>query len=243
MVSRHVLYFSRCRRLSGKHGLFLGRRISETWSVLFAGWTISETWQLFPKKYTNYYFSLKKKNFSTRINWLGFFLFNETTKELTYFIDGKTFVWIYIFLNICLSTKYLKWKINLSMIFFLIFFLTYFIDGKTFVWIYIFLNICLSTKYLKWKIYLWMIYFFLILDDTFFFSLFFRGENSSISSTWVVTKSYLRGIGPLRMLDQKWPEVTWPEVTCLFPLLSFLFGFVNRTFSWNKFYFLYLATS
>jgi hypothetical protein len=28
-------------------------------------------------------------------------------KELTYFIDGKTFVWIYIFLNICLSTKYL----------------------------------------------------------------------------------------------------------------------------------------
>ena len=202
MVSRHVLYFSRCRRLSGKHGLFLGRRISETWSVLFAGWTISETWQLLPKKYTNYYFSLKKKYFSTRINWLGFFLFNETTKELTYFIDGKTFVWIYIFLNICLS-----------------------------------------TKYLKWKIYLWMIYFFLILDDTFFFSLFFRGENSSISSTWVVTKSYLRGIGPLRMLDQKWPEVTWPEVTCLFPLLSFLFGFVNRTFSWNKFYFLYLATS
>jgi hypothetical protein len=27
---------------------------------------------------------------------------------LTYLIDGKTFVWIYIFLNICLSTKYLK---------------------------------------------------------------------------------------------------------------------------------------
>ena len=87
--------------------------------------------------------------FSTRINWLGSFLFNETTKELTYLIDGKMFVWIYIFLNICLSTKYLKWKINLSMIFFFIFFfLTYFIDGKTFVWIYIFLNICLSTKYL-----------------------------------------------------------------------------------------------
>ena len=32
---------------------------------------------------------------------------------LTYFIDGKTFVWIYIFLNICLSTKYLKLKIYL----------------------------------------------------------------------------------------------------------------------------------
>jgi hypothetical protein len=83
--------------------------------VLFAGWTISETWQFFPQKYTNYYFSFIIFFFSTRINWLGFFLFNETTKELTYFIDGKTFVWIYIFLNICLSTKYLKWKINLSM--------------------------------------------------------------------------------------------------------------------------------
>jgi hypothetical protein len=142
---------------------------------------------------------------------------NDIYFFLADFIDGKTFVWIYIFFNICLSTKYLKWKIYLWMIHF---FLTYFIDGKTFVWIS------------------------LILDDTFFFfNLFFRGENSSISSTWVVTKSYLRGIGPLLMLDRKWPEVTWPEVTWLFPLLSFLFGFIDRTFSWNQFYFLYLATS
>ena len=118
--------------------------------------------------------------FPTWIKWLGFVLFNETTQELIYYIDGKTFVWIYIFLNICLSTKYLKWKKYLWMIYV---FLAYFIDGKTFVWIYIFLNICLSTKYLKWKIYLWMIYIFLtyfidgktvvwislILDDIFFF--------------------------------------------------------------------------
>jgi hypothetical protein len=58
-------------------------------------------------------------------------------------------------------------NISLNDIFF---FLAYFIDGKTFVWIS------------------------LILDDTFFFNLFYRGENSSISSIWVVTKSYLRGI-------------------------------------------------
>jgi hypothetical protein len=49
--------------------------------------------------------------FSTRINWLGLFLFNETTKELTYFIDGKTFVWIYIFIsNIVLINKYFVGK-------------------------------------------------------------------------------------------------------------------------------------
>ena len=126
--------------------------------------------------------------------------------------SGFIYFWIFVYQQNIWNEKYIfEWYI---------FFLTYFIDGKLFVWIS------------------------LILDDTFFFfNLFFRGENSSISSTWVVTKSYLRGIGPLLMLDRKWPEVTWPEVTWLFPLLSFLFGFIDRTFSWNQFYFLYLATS
>ena len=74
---------------------------------------------------------------------------NDIYFFLTYFIDGKTFVWIYIFLNICLSTKYLfinnifeMKNISLNDIYF---FLTYFIDGKTYVWIS------------------------LILDDTFFY--------------------------------------------------------------------------
>ena len=111
-----------------------------------------------------------------------------------------------------------------------IFFLACFIDGKTFVWIYIFLYICLSTKYLKWKISLWMRHFFSLFYrwenvrlDFFkfgwylFFNLFFRGENSSISSTWVVTKSYLRGIDEGdRTIAHAWSEVTGSDVTVPF---------------------------
>ena len=128
--------------------------------------------------------------------------------------------------------------------------LTYFIDGKTFVWIYIFLNICLSTKYLFINKIFEMKN--ISLNDIFFFNLFYRWENVRLdffnfgwyffltyliegNTVWSVVYGWLqshiwggsmRGIGPLRMLDRKWPEITWPEVTWLFPLLSF-----SRTFS------------
>ena len=85
-----------------------------------------------------------------------------------------------------------------------IFFLTYFIDGKTFVWIS------------------------LILDDTFFLSLFHRRENSSISSIWVVTKSYLRGIDEGdRTIAHAWPYL----LPVLFRLLF------SRTFFPHTFFF------
>ena len=74
---------------------------------------------------------------------------------------------LYIFEYLFINKIFEMKNISLNDIYF---FLTYFIDGKTFVWIS------------------------LILDDTFFFNLFYRGENSSISSIWVVTKLYLRGI-------------------------------------------------
>ena len=45
--------------------------------------------------------------------------FNDIFFFLTYFIDGKTFVWIYIFINKIFEMK------NIS------FFLTYFLEGKT----------------------------------------------------------------------------------------------------------------
>jgi hypothetical protein len=82
-------------------------------------------------------------------------------------------------------------------------FLAYFIDGKTFVWIS------------------------LSLDDTFFFNLFFRGENSSISSTWVVTKSYLRGIDEGdRTIAHAWSEVTRSHVTGSDVTVPFTFFFI-----------------
>jgi hypothetical protein len=37
--------------------------------------------------------------------------------------------------------------------------------------------------------------------------------HSQDSSIWARTKSYLRGIGPLCMLDQKWRDRKWPEIT------------------------------
>ena len=125
-------------------------------------------------------------------------------------------------------------------------------SGFIYFWIFVYQQNIWNEKYIfEWYIFFCNLFYrwenvrldFFNFGWYLFFSGFYRGENSSISSIWVVTKSYLRGIGPLRMLDRKWPAVTWPEVTWLFPLLSFLFGFINRTFSWNQFYFLYLATS
>ena len=84
------------------------------------------------------------------------------------------------------------------------------------------------------------------LNDIFVFNLFYRWENvrldffnfgwyffflvyfiegktvRSVVYGWLQSHIWggsMSGIGPLRMLDRKWPEVTWPEVTWLFPLL------------------------
>jgi hypothetical protein len=139
--------------------------------------------------------------------------------------SGFIYFWIFVYQQNIWNEKYIfEWYI---------FFLTYFIDGKTFVciiyfWIFVYQqNICLSTKYLKWKIHLWMIYFF--------FNLFYRWENvrldffnfgwyifsltyfikgktvRSVVYGWLQSHIWggsMRGIGSLRILDRKWPEVT-----------------------------------
>ena len=130
-------------------------------------------------------------------------------------------------------------------------------SGFIYFWIFVYQQNIWNEKYIfEWYIFFCNLFyrwenvrldFFNFGWYLFFLTYFIEGKTvRSVVYGWLQSHIWggsMRGIGPLRMLDRKWPEVTWPEVTWLFPLLSFLFGFINRTFSWNQFYFLYLATS
>ena len=123
-------------------------------------------------------------------------------------------------------------------------------------WIFVYQQNIWNEKYIfEWYIYIFNLLYrwenvrldFLNFGWYIFFLVYFI-EGKTVRSVvygWLQSHIWggsMNGIGPLRMLDRKWPEVTSPEVTWLFTLLSFLSGFINRTFSWNQFYFSYLAT-